>query len=300
MGTSKSSGGPKGTFALLPPWAPDPIPALSSTPVPMEPEDLPAVSGSEASETPSPVATTTDSQTGVAVATPFGPRMANLSSARRRMTKFTTGGGGTGRARAAGRSYVKGRGGASGATKSATSGRAAAASLGGFLSSVARNGWQATARAMGLEQYVGKSINTTLAAIVNILAPNGALVEESAARTAVNQAMYELYDQFDLGNGDLSKLDNLDETTVRGVLQSSVVTYIYTRWLGELGDRIESKSVSDEQAVKLEREVKDYVRETVKLDMAKVNVLALDWSGQEGQRFVERIFSEAYGFLEAE
>lgn len=282
---------------MLPPWAQDPVPPQPS-PVPPEQGELPAVTDSGVGEAPAQPTSPTDTQPGVP-STPFAPRMGDLGSARKYMTKFTTGGGGAGRARTVGKSYVKGRGGASGATKSATSGRAATAKLGGFLSSVARNGWQATARAMGLEQYVGKSINATLAGIVNVLAPNGALVEESAARTAVNQAMYELYDKFDLGDGDLTKLDNLDESTVRDVMQSSVATYIYTRWLGELGDRIESKSVSDDQAVKLEREVKDYVRETVKLDMTKVNVLALDWGGQEGQKFVERIFLEAYGFLEA-
>ena len=46
----------------------------------------------------------------------------------------------------------------------------------------------------------------------------------------------------------------------------------YNRWLQEVGDRIELHSVSADEAVNLERQVRQFVVETVQIDFADIDV----------------------------
>lgn len=288
MGTSKSSPGPTKPFPLLPPWA------QNGSPVPPPP----VADGTAEDGLASPPLDGIPAVPGTApFAQPGSIPLVNLRPAKVAMGKFTSGGGGN-RVRSAGRTYVQGRGGASGAARSAIGGRASTARLGGFLSSVAARGWQEAVRVLGLARLVGQAPEAVVAALVDVLAPAGSMLEDAAARRAVNEALWSLYDRFDLEDGNLDKLDRMDRATVAEMVETSVVTYIYTRWLQELGQRIESKAVSDDQAAMLEKQVKDYVKETVKLDFTEKDVLGLDWTGTQGQHMVERIFREAYSFLE--
>jgi hypothetical protein len=202
--------------------------------------------------------------------------------------------------RAAAKAYVRGRGGARGAARSAMGGRSSTARLGGFLSSVANSGWQEAARAIGLGGLIGQRPDVVFAALIDVIAPAGAIQEDAAARKAVNEALWTMYDRFGLEDGDLTKLDRMDSGTVAELIEVSIVAYVYGRWLQELGERLESRSVGDAELVGLESQVKDYVKDMVKLDLAKADVLRIDWAGADGRRLVERIYEEAYSFLEEE
>jgi hypothetical protein len=90
----------------------------------------------------------------------------------------------------------------------------------------------------------------------------------------------------------------MDAGAVREVIVLSVAQSIYLRWLEDLGKCIETGTATANEALRLEREVKDYVRETLALDLSGHDVLRVDWNGREGQQIVERIYREAYGFLE--
>jgi hypothetical protein len=296
MGTQKSSGGPKKPFPLLPPWAGD-----GGAPPAVAGPNGAGDNGANAQPGGDGAPPTADGQPASSAAdTPLAiPRMGNLRSAKVAMGKFARGGGGGG-VRGAGRAYVRGRGGAGGAARSAVGGRASTARLGRFLSTVANTGWREAARALGLARLVGQPAEAACAALLDVLAPSGATLEDAAARKAVNEALWELYDRFDLQDGDLRTLDRLDRETVAELVEVSVVTYIYTRWLQELGERLESKALGDAELVRLEGQVKEYVKDTVKLDLAKNDVLRIDWEGAEGRRLVERIYQEAYSFLEEE
>jgi hypothetical protein len=130
------------------------------------------------------------------------------------------------------------------------------------------------------------------------LAPSGATLEEAAARRAISDALFSLYERYDLENADLSRLDAMDGDAIRDALQVSVASYIYHRWLQELGDRIEENAIDADQAYRLEREVRDYVQLAVRLDLANVDVMNMDWDGQEGRQLMDRIYNEAYSLLE--
>ena len=68
----------------------------------------------------------------------------------------------------------------------------------------------------------------------------------------------------------------------------------------ELGRRLEENAYTADEAVRLERDVRAFIEETVRLDMTRIDPLAVDWAGPDGQRFVEQIFTDAYDMLEGE
>lgn len=292
MGTSSSYGGSTGPSPLLPPWAQDDV----GLPIPPQLPVSPDADGLPAPGPDSPTASPAEG--GTAVASP-PVQTGNLRGAKASMTRYTRGGGGQAGSRRAGRNYVRGKGGARGAAAAARSGRAATGRLGGFLASVAASGLRTALERIGLADVIGRPAEYAMAAIANAIAPSGATLEDAAARTAVNEALYQLYARLDLEGGDLTKLDSMDAATVQDMVESSVISYVYTRWLQELGKRIEANAVTVQEALRLEREIKQYVTEAVHLDFADVDVLALDWNGPSGRRIVERIYRDAYSILEA-
>jgi hypothetical protein len=304
MGTSNSYGGPTGGNPLLPPWA-----QQSAEPAPDQNAPGPASgedendNGSEQSDSNSAATTGEDKPPFTLTATATrrtsrGPTSSHWSSAKGNMTRFA-GGGRRRNLSNAGRAYVRARGGARGAASSSRASRASTARLAGFLSNVAARGTGAAITALGLSIVVGQSAETILAAIADALAPEGALLEDSVARQAIDDVLLLLFERYDLENGSINNLDAMDASAVREVIVLSVAQSIYLRWLEDLGKCIETGTATANEALRLEREVKDYVRETLTLDLQGQDVLRIDWKGREGQNIVERIYQEAYGFLEA-
>ncbi len=285
VGTSKSYGGPKDRIPLLPSWAfPD---AGNEQPSPTSPEDIsslqPVIPNSlQNSNQQSPVSNM------------------NWRAAKSSLGKaFSGSGGSTNKSFArAGRSYVRALGGARKAASSSATGRSAAAALGGFFADVAKNGINGALQNSGLSLVVGKDAETVFAAITNAFAPSGSSREEAIARKAVSEALEALYERCSLEDGDITTLDRMDADDVRNVFEGVVNAYIYNRWLGELELVIEKKAISAQDAIRLERQVKEYISECVKLDIKNVDVLNMEWNSPSSHKFVEKIFTEAYSLLE--
>ena len=87
---------------------------------------------------------------------------------------------------------------------------------------------------------------------------------------------------------------------VRDAVENCVSSYIYHRWLEELGSRIEKGAIDESLAVTLENQMQDYVKDTVSLEITEIDVLNFDWHGTAGQELIERVFQDAYSILEAE
>ena len=300
MGTSQSYGGPTGSApSLLPPWA-DPfprpddesVPPDGEIPQPLDPEGEPVDPASTGEGSPDQV----DDSPGV-------PDIEQPASAWRapkaNMTRFVNTGERGSLSRAAS-GYVAAKGGSRGAARAATSGKSTTARLGGVLSSIANVGIQQTLQSLGLSHLVGKPATEVLAAVCENIAPPGASLEEAAARAAATEALAELYDQYDLDSSGIDGLDALDAEGVEKAIELSVQAYIYERWLQELGKRIESNTASPDEAVRLETEVKDYIRAEVSYQLEDVDVLEVDWESAEMQALVEEIFATAYSCLEEE
>lgn len=274
MGTSSSYPGPVGRAPLLPPWAPEP----ENGPLPP--------------------------------AQPTGPegRFPGWQPTKAALTRFVgSGGSGTTRGRRnLGRTvagYVSSQGGSRSAAGAARAGRATTQGVANFLSDALRTGIAETTRAWGLESYVGADAGTFLAALVDALSPPGASLEDAVARHALAVTLAELFAESDnspddSGSAVLESLSALTPQMVGELLQRYVSRYIFTRLIEILGSRLYENAADEAIACRLERDIEDFVFGTVRLSLP-ADPSAVDWSGEAGRAFVERMFIEAHAYLEA-
>jgi len=286
MGTQSSYGGPGDKTPLLPDWA-------LQTPHP------PAEAEEEAAEPVGPGPETAENGEKMSPTVPAVPaKVPRLwQAAKGRLGNCTRGGNRKDSLRKAGRSYVMALGGTKRAARSSAAGRSATASLGAFLSSVASSGLDATLRTLRLTAYVGKDAETVFAAVINAICPEGSSREDVAARESVTDALWQLYGALIPEDGNLAPLDSLTDEQVQATIVTSVAAYIYRRWLGDLGIKIEQKAISAKDAVKLERQMKTYVRDSVKLELSERSALTIDWKGKEGRELVERIYQDSFSLI---
>ena len=304
MGTSNSYGGPGGRPPLLPPWAfpspdpgggPPPPPDDNAPPPPGDaatsrtPDSSPADPASLTSANPSPVPAPLPKKVQVSIS--------RWSSAKRSMGKVASSRGEPSRLRSAVRRYVRAMGGGQRAARSSRAGRRATALLGGFLSDVARRSLAGAMESLGLSRYIGQSPEVVMAAIANALAPEGATREEAIARRATNDALKEFYERYVVPVGDLNKMTAVPAQAVVDAMTTAVSSYIYRRWLSDLGLKIEQNAVSRQQAIRLEKEVKRFVRNAVRFDLKGKDALNMNWKSPETRAFIERIYRDAYDLL---
>jgi hypothetical protein len=301
VGTSKTNPGPSDRKRLLPDWAqgdngsPDgadgggPNSPEDNTPNPDTSSD--AAGGNDADGG-------TDSTDGPTAATgqPSGSTTGPWTAARRAMTSAAKSGSGGGLQRAA-RRYVVAKGGHKKAASTATAGRVATAGLGSFLSDVATRGIAEATRAIGLTAIIGERVDVALAAIVNAIAPSGTTDEEAVARRATNETMKELFERYGVTDGGLETLNAMTPDVIAETLELSVSSYVYQMWLFELSQKIETRSISEKEAVRLERDVRTFVTELVHLNLDGKSAIGRDWAGGEGRTFVMTIFDAAYSLL---
>lgn len=304
MGTSKSYGGPGDKPPLLPDWAlpppegGDPLPEEEEQ---EEEETQPDIEDSADHEAAEPDSDEDDEAGGdddvggieQGPAVPLG----SWRSAKTLFGKAVKKNGDKQAFRKAAQSYVRAHGGSRRAAQTATAGRSATARLGGFLSDVATRGLNAALEAINLSSVIGKDPRTVFAAIANAIAPDGSSPEKAVAREATNDVLADFYERF-VTDDDLSRLNSLTSEDVKSAILDSVTCYIYHRWLQELGRQIEEKTMSSSEAVRLERETKLFVKDSVTVDFKDKDPLTMDWAS-DGSVLVERIFSEAYSLFGA-
>ena len=239
-------------------------------------------------------------ESGATTAQPMSaaaPRAKWAAAKRRLGLAAASGKGGRARIARAGRAYVRARGGARSAARSATSARGATARLGGFLSDVANRGVGPALESLGLSRFSGRDAPEVFAAIVDALAPEGADLEQAATRGAIEQTLAGLFEQYVGPDGSVAALEAMTPDAIRTAVEASVAASIFNRWLGDLERMLEEKAVTATQAVRLERDMESYIRDTVKLDLMDKDPLNVKWDGPEGSSFVERIYGEAYSII---
>jgi hypothetical protein len=193
---------------------------------------------------------------------------------------------------------VRARGGSRQAAQSAGSARGATARFAGFLSSLPSAGAAAAARVLGLASLAGRSASDVLATITNAIAPAGATLEDSAARQAIAETLAGLHEKWGVEEGGLERLQAMTQADVRSAIVESVGAYIFYRWVLELGLAIERSAMSAVEAVALEKEMRSYIRDTLKVDLTNTDVLTVDWNGEQGHQIVEKVFTDAYALIE--
>lgn len=277
MGTSSSYAGPSGRNPLLPPWADDSD----------DEQNLPVEDGDDGNA----IEPTT--------VPPVVPQI-TWRAPKRAMGLLVRGavaGTAVGALHALGRAYVNARGGSGVAASGASAGRATTTHLGGFLSTGMREGFGRAVENLGLQALIGQDVQTVLAAFADLLAPDGALLEQQAARRSLLETLEVVFERYDVDADGIEALDRLDANGLGEVIRLSVVNYVDARMEQELASRIERGTLPDDEANRLMDEIHDFIDELVKLDFADVDLVHLDWDGLEGRRLVLGIYQDAYRLL---
>lgn len=282
MGTSRSYDGPTGHTPLLPPWAP-PAPPDGVSDRDGSPDDAP-------DETPdgSP-----DDAAPLPTATP-----PTWSSPKRAMSRYaSTGGRDTRYVRRAGRGFVAAQGGARVASAGSISGRRSAARLGGAFAAAVADGAAGLLRFLGA-QHVGGNVDALLSALVDAIAPAGALAEEAAARAAAAATLEDFFGMYGVEEQGLAALDALPASVVGDIVEHYTAEYVFARLMETLASRIENGASSAQEVCRMERDLRAYVTEQIRSELTDRDVLQIDWSGPAAVRLVNDVFTEAYAIME--
>ncbi|HXQ33765.1 MAG TPA: Qat anti-phage system associated protein QatB [Anaerolineales bacterium] len=284
MGTSSSSGGPTDNSPLLPPWA-DPLPPFDDLPLDGVPSpDI----GTQPYVDAAPNSPASDQ------IPQSGP--ASWTSAKGALSRLARGTSSASFAPSF-RKYVGARGGSRAAAHTAFSGRAVTGAFGGFLANVVRDGIGEAADALGLRDVLGRDAEFVLATFIDLLSPDGALLEDAATRKALIETTFEMFDRFNVQERGIEALNDLDAEGMKEIVCLYVTNYIYERFLMEMANCIERGLLSEADANALTDQGKEFVEGEVRFDLSEVDVLELDWSGQEGNDFVRTIYERAYFLL---
>lgn len=304
MGTSTSYNGPRGPGDLLPPDAPPPPPDEPEDEPPPPPEEEPEEPDEPGDEPPQDLPP--DELPPVGPDGPVPPREPPAprdpwAAAKRAMSDFARLGGGPAargsRSRAV-RGFVRAQGGRRRAAASAPTAVAAGRNIARFLSMVAARGIEQAAGAFNLTDFLNAGVDTFLVALTRALAPAAGTNEEAAAHVAVAETAEFLFEEYGVDEQGLDALEALTGDMIGRALEHFVAVFINTRLMHVLGSRIEAGAQSPEQAVALETEVKDYVRERVALDLGRRDLMQVNWDAPESERVIQQIFEDAYGLLE--
>jgi hypothetical protein len=194
---------------------------------------------------------------------------------------------------------VSAQGGSRKAAQASRSGRKAAHRLAGIISSFATQGLRETARKFGFSQLLGQDVETFLGALVDLIAPAGAELEDAVTRQTTAITLSDLFEKIGVGENGFERLERLGAEDMKEVLERFTANYIILRLINVLAGKLEESFPTD-RVVEIEENIRDYVTETVKLDLSEFGDLhSFDWDGAQGKRLIDRIFMEGYEIIEA-
>lgn len=279
MGTSSSYGGHKDTSHLLPSWA-------------RQSSDIDINS----TDTGTPL---DDGQVdqNTQVQNHESRSQKKWGDAKSVMSRYASRGSGQSSPAGAGRAYIKAKGGAQKAAQSVISGKSTVRNLANFFATTAQSNISQGLNSIGLGHLIGKNIDTVFSGLIDALSGNDADFDENIARQAIEDALTSFYEQCS-ENQNFESFEHLTPEQLKSAIENYVSGYIYKRWLQELGNCIERKAVSETEAVKLEVEVKIYVRDLVNLELDSKNILSIDWNGDEGRQMIDSLYEDAYSLIE--
>jgi len=212
----------------------------------------------------------------------------NWQNAKSFMTKYASGN--SPNLKGAISSYVKARGGAKSSTKTANSGIRSAARIGHFITSVASNGFAETLNGYKIE-FRDRSAKAILSDLINYLVPSSVTKEDIIARKALIITMEFLYEYVDQ---DKLNFDKIDIKALNVIIPLYVECYIYERLINDLGSRLESSCENSDEAIKIEQEIKDYVKSKVDVAFKGKDLSQSELSKAE----VEALFNQCYTLME--
>lgn len=287
MGTSKSNSGPSKNSSLLPDWANESNPQKEVNEDPKKTDDK----ENEQQDTNNINNEKQETEENKIPSTQW-------RSVRRAFTSYFKSPNDSRKLGNALNRYVKASGGTKKITKSAISGKSSGAKLGVFLNDVAQKGYIEALNQLGIKDLTGKSIESVFTQIAETLSPKGNEGDDPYARAAISEALAKIYEEFELADKDISDLENIDQSMAFGFFELYVESYISERLIAEMGKNLENKEFSEKEVIDKEFEIKEYIKDAVKLEFKDVNLNDLNLSNPENSEKMNEIFETAYQIME--
>lgn len=280
MGTSSSNYGPRGNTPLLPDWN-DNDTNNGNQEGGNDPNSSNGENANQNQDNPNTNTLITGSWAGA---------RRKLGAFSKKPNKLTF--------RRAVKSYVKASGGATNIVKSANHGKIVANQFASFLNNIRTDGIDKAYENLGNRKISGDSVEQVFNNLAEMLSSGGGTDEETIARNAVIEALAKIYEDFDIENNPIESLDNLTEEQTGIYLEYYLTSYIYERWLHELGVKLEESNISPVEAVKVEKDAFDFIQSIVSLKFDDYNLSSFDYHSEVGKAIIEEIFIQAYSLIE--
>lgn len=243
MGTSGSSNGPGPGVPMVPPWA-DPSTTNDNQ------TDGGDGAGSPDAGDQADVPSTPRSNVPIAPA-------ARFAGARRSLGSFSRSGNSDDMRRGLGHYVSKGYGGSGTATQRMGKTTQTAVGLSNALSGGGTGG--DTALSKTVNELRGKSANEIINGVVDAVAPIDGSQDVEASRESIREVLADLVEE----RPDVDLLD-LDDTSRDLVIERFVAADVYRRIVLDVGKKVQDAAPSAKVGLQRLRQVKDYVRETVR------------------------------------
>lgn len=251
MGTSSSSNGPGSGIPMVPPWADSPTEAPD------------AGLGGQDDNQSSPEGNNTEENTKESNPPPLNAPPGRFGGARSSLGAFA-GDGSPSSMRNGIRQYVsRGYGGAKSAARRMGSTASTAGGLAGILSSDTRTTTQSDH--FNALTFQSKNSDDIVNAIIEAVRPIDGTQDAEASRESIKDALSELLDKNP--DADLLELNDNDKYLV---IETFLATDIYQRIALDVGKHIQDKAPNAAAGVNRLKQIKEYVRETVKSSFKKI------------------------------
>jgi len=284
MGTSASNNGPSKNTPLLPPWAME----IETPQNPVAP--LNSEQGIE------PVNGDSEIENESLLSVPL--LSGDWQHARRTLTAYSKNPS-TGKLKKAFKSYIRSSGGSRSISNTVIHGKKTAARLSLFFSSIGAIGVQETFSRFNIGDLKGLSAELAINRIVEILTPPGGTVEEEISKAALLETLKKMYNDMGLKDDDLQKLKNITSDYIKTLLGYFVNSYVYIRWLHELGIKLEGTSLSASRIVDIENQTKKFIHHQVKYAFTKLDFLKTTTLTSKIKNIMDEMFYTCFSFLEA-
>jgi pyruvate formate-lyase activating enzyme-like uncharacterized protein len=92
--------------------------------------------------------------------------------------------------------------------------------------------------------------------------------------------------------------EKLTEAGIEEVLKVASETYIFKKWLNEVGIAIQNKELDIDVVSEMEQEIKDYINTLVDISFKEINVVKIDFKSNDYIQKMNEIFGKTYQLLE--
>lgn len=191
--------------------------------------------------------------------------------------------------------HVAAMGGAAAAAAAATVGSRTGQSLGSFLAaSTGPSGLAGGLEAVGLGRLIGQDRFTILSELVDEFAGSGSDLEAQAARNALLDVLDEI-----LPDDDATPLDTvqLDEAAVTDALCRYMAALVYNRAIPVIDERL-TRLENPALAQQRDQELRQYIVALVRLRLAGMAPLDVDWQGDVGRKLIDGMLRAVYDQIE--